>query len=349
MDTFDNKNLKKWFLSEQRDLPWRENPTPYRVWVSEIMLQQTRVAVVIPYFTRWMQLFPSIQKLAAAPLDEVIKAWEGLGYYSRARNLHAGAKQVMEEFDGCLPLEEVSLGRIKGLGPYTIGAIRSFAFRQKAPAVDGNVLRVLSRYYAIDESIDLPKTQKKIREKILQFLPDEEPWIISEALIELGATVCGKKPKCTSCPINRTCQAHLQGTTQDFPRKKARIPVTNLHRAVAVLLSKDNCLVRRGTEKEIMTDLHEFLYYETGSEGWATHELAQRLYLDWGIHVQPFTQLEPIKHSFTRYRVNLTTTIFYCQEMPSIPGYQWQSFASLDKLAFSSGHKRIYQIISKLV
>ena len=180
--------LKKWFLIEQRDLPWRKINDPYAIWISEIMLQQTQVAVVIPYYLKWMQRFPTIQALAEAESDEVIKMWEGLGYYSRARNLHAGARYLIEFFGGILPNNESDLAKIKGLGPYTIGALLSFAFHQKKAAVDGNVMRVMARCYELDDDIAKSKTQKKIRHLVEEILPEDESWIVNEALIELGAT-----------------------------------------------------------------------------------------------------------------------------------------------------------------
>ena len=154
------------------------------------MLQQTQVAVVIPYFLHWMQRFPTIHHLAKASLDEVVKAWEGLGYYSRVRHLHEAAKYLVEHFNGQLPSEEEDLKKIKGLGPYTIGAILSFAFHQKKAAVDGNVIRVLTRYFGLEEDISKVATVNKLRQLAQELLPDEEPWIVNEALIELGATLC---------------------------------------------------------------------------------------------------------------------------------------------------------------
>ena len=157
------------------------------------MLQQTQVSVVIPYFDRWMNRFPTLRHLAKATLDEVIKEWEGLGYYSRARNLHEGARYVLEKHEGILPETREELQKIKGLGPYTIGAIRSFAFHHKAAAVDGNVIRVLARYFKIEDDIAKPKTIQMIRDRAEAILPEIEPWIVAEALIELGATLCTKK------------------------------------------------------------------------------------------------------------------------------------------------------------
>ena len=157
-------HLKRWFLDQKRDFPWRENPSPYAVWVSEVMLQQTQAAVVISYFERWMQRFPTIQALADAPLEDVIKEWEGLGYYARARNLHAGARYVVENYEGQLPANAEQLYKIKGLGHYTVGAILSFAFQQRKAAVDGNVLRVLARYYGITDDIGKSATVKKCKD-----------------------------------------------------------------------------------------------------------------------------------------------------------------------------------------
>jgi A/G-specific adenine glycosylase len=183
MQTCEVEKLRSWFLSQRRDLPWRENTTPYAVWVSEIMLQQTQVAVVIPYFQRWMDKFPTICSLAAASIEEVIKEWEGLGYYARARNLHAGAQYVVKNHAGELPETEAELRKIKGLGDYTIGAIRSFAFNHKAATVDGNVLRVLARYYGISDDISKMKSVKKFQGLAQSLLPEIEPWIISESLM----------------------------------------------------------------------------------------------------------------------------------------------------------------------
>src|SRR3990167_4180187 len=151
MQPFDHESLKRWFFINRRILPWRENPSPYEVWVSEVMLQQTRVSVVIPYFNRWMKHFPTISDLAKASIEAIIKVWEGLGYYSRARNLHEGAKYLLQFHAGELPDSPEHLKKVRGLGPYTIGAIRSFAFKQKAAAIDGNVLRVIARYFSIME------------------------------------------------------------------------------------------------------------------------------------------------------------------------------------------------------
>lgn len=219
---FDTASLKRWFQSTKRDLPWRCSPSPYVVWIAEIMLQQTQVSVVEPYFLRWMQQFPSIATLARATREEVIKAWEGLGYYSRARHIHAAAQYLMEKHEGKLPSRREDLEKVKGLGPYTVGAILSFAFHQKAAAVDGNVIRVLSRYFCVEDDVGKSGTKKQIWELAEKLLPDHEPWVVVEGLIELGATVCLKRPKCAECPINKSCLGFREGKQFSLPKKEKK-------------------------------------------------------------------------------------------------------------------------------
>lgn len=331
------ESLKKWFLSEKRDFPWRLNPTPYAVWVSEVMLQQTQAVVVIPYFDAWMQRFPTIQKLAEAPLEDVIKAWEGLGYYSRARNLHEGARYLMAHHQGQLPETEEELQQIKGLGPYTIGAIRSFAFHQRAAAVDGNVLRVLSRYLLIQDDISKPKTVKSLRQRALELLPQEDPWIVSEALIELGATICSKKPKCEICPLKSTCRGYVEGVAASLPIKKAGVKAELLVRDVAVIVAEDHVLLKRGKQGEVMQDLYEFPYYERSEIDFHSH-----CQDDLGLKLEREMQLAEVTHSFTRYRVRLFPFLFSCSSKKDVHGYKWVEKGALKELPFSSGHRKIY-------
>lgn len=201
------------YASVKRDLPWRRTRDPYAIWVSEIMLQQTRVSTVIPYWERWMAKFPTVAELAAAPLDDVLAAWAGLGYYSRARNLHAGAKAV----GGALPTTAAELRTVKGIGPYTAGAIASIAYGERAPLVDGNVARVLARLFVIEEDM------RKAGMRRAQVLADEivarhDPGAWNQALMELGATVCTpQKPACDRCPVATSCAAHATGRAAELP------------------------------------------------------------------------------------------------------------------------------------
>jgi A/G-specific adenine glycosylase len=326
----DIVKLKEWFIREKRDLPWRNEPSPYKVWISEVMLQQTQAVVVVDYFFKWLELFPSIPSLAKASLEEVIKAWEGLGYYSRARNLHKAARYLMQHHEGALPSSIEDLSAIPGIGPYTAGAIASFAFHRRAAAVDGNVIRVISRFFCIKEDVSKPSTQKKIREAVEDLLPNEESWIVMEALIELGAKICKKSPDCTRCPVKSECRGKEQARTLPFKGKK--IEVTALIRYVAVVMADGEVLVRKGDSGKVMADLYVFPYWEGAL---AVEKL--------GLSLSFVRDLPKQKHSFTRFRVDLYPALFELKEKLDVVGYEWVCLRQLMRLPFSSGHRHIAQ------
>ncbi len=338
MQQFDTKSLITWFEKEQREFPWRDKPTPYAVWVSEVMLQQTRAEVVVPFFERWMRRFPSIASLAAAQLEDVIKNWEGLGYYSRARNLHKAAQFLVEYYEGELPSDPEDLKKIKGIGPYTLGAIRNFAFKQRAAAVDGNVLRVISRYFTCCEDIAKVKTQQKLRELVQGILPQAKPWVFSEALIELGALICTKQPKCCQCPLKMSCGAYQQGLTQKLPVKSKAQTITKLMRQVVLVLCGDACLVKKGRKGEIMQDLYEFPYFETEEQNLSL--IAEAVWLDKTVYLD---KLAPVRQFFTRYRADLIPHVLRAEQRFMQADFIWIPLNELQQLPFSSGHKKIYQ------
>ena len=338
---FPQKRLKEWFFFHRRDLPWREEGSPYAIWVSEVMLQQTQVNVVIPYFKRWIALFPTITALAKAPLEQVIKAWEGLGYYSRARNLHAGAQFLLERHGGNLPENPNSLKEVKGIGPYTVGAILSFAFKKKAAAVDGNVLRVLSRYLCIEEEIDALKTKKEIEAKTLDFLPDQEPWIVMEALIELGALICQKVPKCKKCPLEKSCLAKKAGKELFLPVKKKRQKILEIYRLVGVIERGDKVLVKQGEKGKVMEGLFEFPYIEVTEKVFSNKEAISLIQKRFSIQVVYKSRLKSVKHGFTRYRALLYPYLLEAKTDFIPPDMEWITKNRLVSLPFSSGHRQL--------
>ena len=327
---FDTDALKSWFQNSKRDLPWRDCPTPYAVWVSEIMLQQTQVSVVKDYYLRWMVRFPTVESLASATIAEVIKMWEGLGYYSRARHLHSAAQFLMDNYRGMLPSSKEELAEVKGLGPYTIGAILSFAFHQKAAAVDGNVIRVLTRYFAIEDDVQQTGTMKKIWEIAEQVLPEEESWLVVEGLIELGATVCKRQPICGECPMRLGCSAYRQGIQQQLPKKGKKVEITSLSRNVFVIIYNDELLVKKGKEGKVMADLYEFPYSDRKKKGFPLPIAAKKI-----------KYLSEVEHRFTRYKVTLHPTLWKAIERFELPDYDWISWQKLKQYPFSSGHRRI--------
>jgi A/G-specific adenine glycosylase len=216
--------LIDWYSKQKRILPWRENPDPYWVWLSEIILQQTRVAQGLPYFERFVEKYPTVDALAEASVSEVLKLWEGLGYYSRARNLHEAAQQIVSIHGGKLPNSYEELLRLKGIGPYTAAAIASICFSEPVPVIDGNVFRVVSRLFEINDDIGIPKSRKVFEKVLINFISKDLPGDFNQALMELGALICSPtNPDCTNCPLQANCLAYKNKSQSRFPVKKNRV------------------------------------------------------------------------------------------------------------------------------
>lgn len=252
--------LLAWYDENRRILPWREKPEPYRVWVSEIMLQQTRVEAVKPYFARFMEHLPDVESLAAAEEDELLKLWEGLGYYSRARNLKAAAQQIVEQHGGKMPSEYHDLIKLKGIGSYTAGAISSIAFGHPVPAVDGNVLRVIMRLLADDSDISEASVRKRVEEDLKPVMPKDRPGDFNQALMELGATVClpNGAPKCAECPWKTFCRAGIEESWQQYPKKAVKKPRTVEYRTILVIRDGHRAVIRRRPNKGLLAGMYEF-------------------------------------------------------------------------------------------
>lgn len=310
LERFDQQafqiNLINWFEKEKRSMPWRLNQDPYRVWVSEIMLQQTRVDTVIPYYERFMTLFPTVQALAEAKEQDVLKAWEGLGYYSRARNLQTAAIQVMETFDGVIPANTKLLGNLKGIGPYTKGAIMSIAFDVPEPAVDGNVMRVLSRILNISDDIALPKTRKVFEHVVNEIISQDNPSAFNQGLMELGALVCTpKSPMCLLCPVQEHCRAFNEGIVEQLPVKsKAKKKKIEHHAVFIIQNTKGEYLIQYRHEKGLLHALWQFPMVESTSTDYkALEEELEEIYpLDVVVKIEEGT----LKHIFTHIVWNLT-------------------------------------------
>lgn len=220
-------------------MPWRDTTDPYAIWVSEVMLQQTRVDTVIPYWERWIERFPTVAALASADLDDVLKHWEGLGYYSRARNLHGAARMVRERYDGAIPDQPAELRQLPGVGEYTAGAVASIAFGRAAPAVDGNVRRVLARLYDLESP-----TAAELRDRAMALVPEDRPGDFNQALMELGATRCTpRRPDCESCPVAEWCEARRLGVQELRPLPTRRKPVPEETRRTVVVVRADGALL----------------------------------------------------------------------------------------------------------
>jgi A/G-specific adenine glycosylase len=238
--------LRAWYRRHARALPWRRSRDPYRIWVSEVMLQQTRVAAARPYYARFLRRFPSLRALAAAPPEQVLAAWSGLGYYRRARHLHEAARCVIERHAGSVPRDPEVFGRLPGVGRYTCGAVLSIAFDLPMPVLDGNVARVLARLHAAAVSVREPRHARALWALAGSLVPMRAPGEWNQALMELGATVCTPSaPRCGACPIRRWCRAFASGRPEDFPLTSRRRPVERVRRAVALVENRGRVLLAR--------------------------------------------------------------------------------------------------------
>ena len=248
--------LLKWYDANKRILPWRGTHNPYRIWLSEIMLQQTRVEAAKGYYERFLGVFPSVQALADAPLDEVLKLWEGLGYYSRARNLHKAARIISYELDGVFPASAQALLALPGVGLYTANAIASIAYNERVPALDGNQARVLARVLAWEEALHTPFD---LMDAAMERLPEERPGDYNQALMDLSATIClPKSPRCALCPIQETCTAHLNGEETAYPVKKPPLAKRNEQKTVLIIVSPDGIAIEKRPEKGLLGGLTQF-------------------------------------------------------------------------------------------
>jgi A/G-specific adenine glycosylase len=341
--------LLAWFRANARDLPWRRARDPYAVWISEIMLQQTQVRTVIPYWQRWMRELPDVRALAEADEDRVLKLWEGLGYYSRARNLQRAARRVLGDFGGTLPATVEQLLELPGIGPYTAGAIASIAFNRPAPILDGNVTRVLARLKTLRGD---PKTRtvsqrlwQEARELVEAAAGLADPHEtncahVNQALMELGATVCTPaSPACPQCPLARCCLARRARRQKDFPETPARPATTARTFATAVIEHRGRHLLRRRTDGDVNAGLWEFPNEEIGAEASAEAVLARWF----RIPVERWTRLPDVRHAITRYRI--TQHVWRCTGSPSLERmlgeWRWVRRRELGGLALTGPHRKL--------
>lgn len=258
------KIIKKWYEENKRDLPWRNSPSAYKIWISEIILQQTRINQGISYYHKFIEKYPTIQQLARAPIEDVLKLWQGLGYYSRARNMHITARRITDEFEGNFPSDYNELLSLKGIGEYTAAAIASIAFNIPVAVVDGNVFRVLSRIYGIKTEITSAAGKKLFRQKAQEILNHEKPGIHNQAMMELGALIClPRNPLCGQCPLNRLCYAYKNRLTNSLPVKKVNGKNRERYFYYLHISYKGNTFIHQRQQKDIWNSLFEFPLIET--------------------------------------------------------------------------------------
>lgn len=303
--------LMKWHFVSARDLPWRGEKDPYKIWISEIMLQQTRTETVKGYYARFLKAFQDVFALAKADESEVMKLWEGLGYYSRARNLHAASKKVAFELNGVFPDTLEGLKKLPGVGDYAAGAIASIAFGLREPALDGNQARVLSRVLGITEVIKTPQT---LYDRALAIMPETDSGEYNQALMGLGAMIClPKKPKCDMCPVRAVCVAYRDGTQSEIPRKPEKLKRKTETRAIALVLDNEGRVYVRKRLSGMLTGLWEF----PGFTDARTVSDVQACLEEMGFEVKPVCEIGKAKHIFTHLEWHMTGYVFRCVCAPA--------------------------------
>lgn len=335
--------LLTWYDRHARTLPWRGIHDPYRTWISETMLQQTRVETVLGYYARFLECFPTVADLADAPEDDVLKLWEGLGYYSRARNLHAGAKQVMDEFGGAIPNTVEALRQIRGIGPYTAGAIASIAFDQPVPAVDGNVIRVVSRLKGIRENVGIPSVRRELEGVAASLVPKDHPGDFNQAMMDLGATVCVPgTPNCEKCPLQGMCDAFAAGDADELPILPRKNPPKVIEYAVCLIFSGNKVLMRQRTEA-----LLRGLWVFPMAEGaFATRTLPREVKRLTHLDVRQVKDAGEAKHIFTHQVWEMHLYTMSADEAAQAPaGYAFVPLDGLSALAIPAAMKAAVQVV----
>ncbi len=302
--------LLAWYEMNARDLPWRMDRDPYHVWVSEIMLQQTRVEAVKGYYTRFLSVCPTVNSLASAEEETLLKLWEGLGYYSRVRNLQRAAQVIIQELDGKIPTSAEELEQLPGIGAYTAGAIASICFDEPAPAVDGNVLRVMARLHMDGESIDRPQTKKRVMQQLRAVYPKGKCAEFTQSLMELGATIClpNGAPLCTQCPIHSLCQAHQNGIETEFPVRDKKKPRRVEQMSVFALICSDTVAVHKRENGGLLGGLWEF----PNGAPCKTEAEAIRMASDFGTAPYDLIRVIGRSHIFTHVEWKMTCYLIRC-------------------------------------
>ncbi len=365
MDRLSSK-LLAWYRAHKRTFPWRGYPSAYAIWVSEIMLQQTRVEAVIPYFERWMRLFPSVEALANASEQDVLNAWEGLGYYSRARNLHKAARIVVQQYHGEIPRDLDQLRRLPGIGRYTLGAIASIAFGMDIATLDGNIKRVYARIFDVSQPVDVPEGEKILWQLADEHVPRGHAGDYNQALMDLGALICvPKNPRCLICPVMELCQARQNGTQDQRPVKSPKKSVPHYVHAAGVIIERGRVLLAQRPSEGLLGGMWEFPNGRV--EGDPARELANALRAGYNLRLRVndtrVERSEPtgersrnahkheplgiVQHGYSHFSV--TTYVFYCQLLapPKASNLKWVRLKDLDQYPMGKIDRQIAKMIMK--
>lgn len=338
-----SRRLCAWYRAHARDLPWRRTQDPYKIWISEIMLQQTTVNAVIPYYQRWIKTFPTVIAVSRAPLQRVLRLWQGLGYYQRVKNIHKAAKVICAAYGGELPRRAEEISKLPGFGPYTTGAVLSIAFDIRHPIIDANVRRVVMRLLAIGGHA-VPRHDPAILKFLEHVMPRKEIGTFNQSLMELGALVCrNREPLCLQCPVRDYCRAYHQGRQEVIPEPKARV-VKEIDVAVGILKKNGRYFIQKRPSKGLLADLWEFPGGKIEGNEAPAQALAREFKEELGIEVDSVKPFMHARHAYTQFRVRLH--VFLCQSRSSVredAAHKWVRSSDLLKYPMPSGSARVVE------
>ena len=341
------QHILDWYEKNRREMPWRNDKDPYRIWISEIMLQQTRVDQAWPYFERFISLFPTVYDLAKADQQQVLKAWEGLGYYSRARNLHAASKMIVEDYNGKLPEEYNEIIKLKGIGPYTAAAITSIAFGKPNAVVDGNVIRVITRYFGIEDDVRSGRTTKQVQEHVNKLISQEHPAEFNQGLMEIGSLVCTPtKPKCGECPISYECVATKTAKTDSIPYKSPAKKKPHKHIGVGIIEDENGkVLIALRPENVMLGGLWEFPGGKQEESETIQQTVERELKEELGVEVHAYKEFMKLKHVYSHFSITLHA--FNCKLLSGTPKpkssqeVRWVEISELEEYPFPKANKQL--------
>lgn len=347
-----HRELLSWYETDQRELPWRKSNDPYAIWVSEIMLQQTQVKTVLPYYQRFMASFPTVKQLADADINDVLKHWEGLGYYSRARNLHRAAATVQNERSGHVPKSVSELKKLPGIGDYTAAAIASIAFNQPVPAVDGNIKRVFSRLMLIKEPVNQASSASVFKRTAEKLMEQKRPGDYNQALMELGAMICRPTgPECTICPISQHCMAFREQKTELFPRAAPRPKVPTVAIAVGVVVNTDQVLITQRKTEGLLGGLWEFPGGKINTGESPENACLREIGEETGLEIEILKKLTRIHHAYSHFKIKMD--VFICRlikgdvQLNGPVDFRWIRLEEFDQFAFPGANHKFLPLLKK--
>jgi A/G-specific adenine glycosylase len=348
------RRLLDWFGATQRDLPWRRSRDPYRIWISEVMLQQTQVKTVVPYFEQFVRRFPDVNALARADLQDVLKCWEKLGYYARARNLHAAAREMVANRDGVIPRDRDELLMLPGIGDYMAAAIASIAFDQPQAVVDGNVKRVLARLCMIEAPVNSPAAARRFRDRAQVMLDAKRPGDFNQAMMELGAVVClPRDPRCDACPVSTFCRSYAEGKAHDFPVRAKRKTVPTYHVAVGIVQRRGKILITRRKPSGLLGGLWEFPGGRVAAGESAEDACRREIREETDIDVRVTAWVAHVDHAYSHFKIGMDVySCVYRAGKVKLRGpvdYRWIRVDEIDDYPFPGANHKFLPLIKKRV